>query len=418
MRHREESSGSIDAVQYTWTRTSGGSPISPIVTYGGESRFRSIDDVSTPNFRCLQKCGEILPQNPVRIATVKRTRTPGSGSFTITVKPSGPVVRTGSGSITEYGMPVQLYELPSTDGNLVNSVAVAALANARAVEWDVLTFLAELHKTHTTVVSLFKRLSQGLEAMADAAARVARGPSEAHKLFGNYWLEGRYGIRPIVYDLQSAVDAFMKSAVESPLKRGRGFNERTFTKTNSYVRKGMGDTGCEDRYGVETMTWSQQYRGFAIAQITHPYSQRFNLDPFSTGWEVIPWSFVIDHFVNIGAWLRAIAPNASSVIAYGPSASIKTVYRYEQQRWSNWRENDAKTHIGSGSWGVSHYVEEGEIYERTGVLPVLYPPVNFRIDWKFLIDLMFLATKTRSEIYRRLNRGEKMLSTKPWPGGR
>jgi len=139
------------------------------------------------------------------------------------------------------------------------------------------------------------------------------------KRWANEWLQYQYGWKPLLKDIY---DAALQStevqlnrirrfttAVSEPLPRItiNGVNGTFYPKG---VELGSGRRGCRMSLSMRVDT--------AIYQ----YSQFSSLNPVSLGWELLPYSFVIDWFLNVGGYLR----NLETALLFGSlfQSGIKT----------------------------------------------------------------------------------------------
>lgn len=116
----------------------------------------------------------------------------------------------------------------------------------------------------------------------------------------NGWLEWQYGWRPLLSDVWEASDSSARAARKAlthvtakatqPIRtadKGRTYFVNT---TPPSVREGFGVQGCKF---VLNLTPRETDPG-----------QWSSLNPVSLAWEVIPYSFVIDWFVDVSSYLR------------------------------------------------------------------------------------------------------------------
>lgn len=151
--------------------------------------------------------------------------------------------------------------------------------------WDAGTFLAEIGQLRRMLSGVGKKiddLSQG------------RSPGELH----NLWLEGRYGWRTLLYDIQDLREV-LSSANE---RRSRYREQKGATLTGSTSDSSTGSSAgitAEDSYDL---SWTVNARGVVIADIDVP---DFQFNPLTTAWEVTRLSFVVDWLLNVGQALEA-----------------------------------------------------------------------------------------------------------------
>lgn len=93
---------------------------------------------------------------------------------------------------------------------------------------------------------------------------------------------------------------------------------------------------------------SRTYRGSAYATVNFNGNQ-WGHDPIVSAWELIPFSFVIDWFINIGDWVNSISPFAGGTFK-GACVSIKDDYTQSQSFGITW-SGGSGTGAHSGSFG-------------------------------------------------------------------
>ena len=152
--------------------------------------------------------------------------------------------------------------------------------------WDGLTFVAELHK----VASMFKGFVRRLLSYGSA--------TDLAKL----WLEGRYGWRILAYDMQdisNLIGDIYDTAGITRYKERAGYGEQYSDYETFEIETGVGTV----EYYVQTV-YSASVRGTVIADIRPPH---IGINPITTAWELITFSFVIDWVLNVGRALEALS---------------------------------------------------------------------------------------------------------------
>lgn len=158
-----------------------------------------------------------------------------------------------------------------------------------------------------------------IRLLDDIFARRARFLSRGYSLvqaIESAWLEARYGWRPTMYDLWGIAKAaaHKKPLVGSRLvARGGEYHAWKRTEVSTGTFGGPCDRtwsiktkiGAGVVYSVDDMTeagWKRRCLGLTLDNVP------------SNIWEVIPFSFVVDWFYQVGLWLRAATPDPSIAI--------------------------------------------------------------------------------------------------------
>lgn len=386
-----------------WTRNNitGVTTNAPISLTTGQYSRQTITDTLSSRFYTLLKCGEFLPLNGVTISTETWQ---ASAGFCETVSSNGnySYYRSrvyGRPSPTDGSTAWWRKPIPPPDASKINSVQLTSAANAVGEQWDVLTMIAELGSTMQTFEQLARKFRRGLIRAAVDVRRRVKHPRDAWELFRKEWLFWRYGVRPIVYDMRSAEIAINRLLSEIEFVVGRGY--LTDDDSQVTVTTGQPDFGNGTNHLVEVRTELRRvYRGWAAMKLDGAAGLQF--DPLVTAWELLGYSFVIDHFVNIGGWLSTLDPVLRGNFK-GRCYSIVTDWNVSQVD-----SNQEKTAPGSfrivaqAPTSSSYTLREYVRVPVSGVPP--FPGLNPRVNLPFAVDLLALFLGTRKDVGRILNR--------------
>lgn len=165
-----------------------------------------------------------------------------------------------------------------------------------------------------------KNLRRGFTDYLNDITRIARRSSPRHLMstVGQRWLEWSFGWKPIISDIEdaaSAVSAIVRGTDPRILVRsGTTSSQNVTTTLDTYTIPGYDlDVTSMRRY-----TYGCKMYG-CVSVTLNPYLAAahqfgFELDEFiPTVWELIPYSFLADYFVNLGAIVSAYAVNTSNV---------------------------------------------------------------------------------------------------------
>lgn len=133
--------------------------------------------------------------------------------------------------------------------------------------------------------------------------------SRGSQALSNHWLEYQYGWKPLMGDIWGAMEAIANSHyAPQPLrfssqhrteKTQEGFRLRAGTPgTNVYWALDL-DYVCEDRVAflINVSEETSVLQALASTGVTNP---------LNVAWEIIPYSFVVDWFVPVGAYLQQL----------------------------------------------------------------------------------------------------------------
>ncbi len=199
-------------------------------------------------------------------------------------------------------------------------------------------FLGELRETVNFLKSPFLasvKLLEKSRKLANGFAKIQKNGLAAHKLSdfgkaaGDSWLEFHFGILPLISDIKSIIELIQDK--QSPAK----LSYRTYGKSN---KANVGPTviGSENHYFNTVMTYTDTAECIIHFGIFSERIHRAELasdrlfdvlsklsDVPSTAWELTPWSFLIDYFVNVGSIIDATTTGTQKV-SYSSESNIYT----------------------------------------------------------------------------------------------
>lgn len=239
-----------------------------------------------------------------------------------------------------------------------------AAARLASGGWDALTFVGEFSQLRRQFEGLLKKLDH--LTVGQAAREIE-----------NKWLEGRYGWRTLVYDLQDLSDAI--DLLHD--RRSRYREQAGIQATIPLLELATAGTPVVRTDYEVNMTISQ--RGTVVAD-TGPSPFRFN--PIITAWEVSRLSFVVDWLVNVGQALDA-ASFLFGVKQYASAGGYRadfvgTVTKSEGDNTGL----DISNYLEQGIGDINGYIEE-----RIPQTVSFKPRFKVRLDpWK-AIDLLLIV---------------------------
>lgn len=295
----------------------------------------SMTDVVTKNYRALQNEGRII-NNPMsaemsafQYTPVPRASKTGAFSFAGGTSGLNYVVQVRYGPIKENTSfyPSRL-DVSGLLGSLVSefpprtdSAVADAYAKLQDAELNLAMMAAEGRETYGFINDKLLALARILQKCKDpktlklvAKRTYARYKARIDKVgwtakqLSEAYLEVRYALRPLMYDIQDLVAYFTGSPAQS--RQNRYTFRRKLDSTSSGTRVyGTAATGIfEVAFTVNTTA-----RAGVIAEkhLDVPGAQFGFTNLASIAWEKVKFSFILDWIINISGTLYMLNPNVS-----------------------------------------------------------------------------------------------------------
>lgn len=341
-----------------------GNTLSIGTPYGWSGSRSSITEHIFDRYAIRKAAGEVLIGDELML---KEERLVSSQTIVIGPHPSwGTRTVTGdhAGFIVNGNGPHDTYSL------LTQSMSGSSLVKAYAKMKDSELLLGEGIATLGQTVSMLRRpFSGALDLLAKIAwkqGKLEKSHSVANAA-GKAWLEYRYGWRPLIGDTKVIVREVNRQ-LGTPFggrRVARGgvshsyYYETPATITHPYI---SGCTvGAATFKGTVRMTSGVIYdllidsAGGHMAKVA---GARLSDVP-ATAWELIPYSFVVDWFVGVGDWIRAITPDPTvRVLGSWTTEVCNATNSHRDCKWE-WRidTSPATTYKGSFSPAPHVYVK-------------------------------------------------------------
>lgn len=361
---RTRVNGALTPSTTSWNWWDSQSTVPPVSsnTYAGRRGWRKeMTDVVTPGFRKLVANGGVV-NSPMSLYEI--TASGGDKGWKFENSVSGPPTVWygecyGDWCISVYGRPPD----PGQDGSLVDHLvdlaATAAWAAVDEAAVSVPNILGEMHQTLNMLGDPVRSLSDFLwqKAWADADWKAARGRAAKAralaKLLSSLWLQYQYAFKPIIMDIEDVLSELQKQTFV-PRRTARTQQVRDVDSTVQHV----GVTGgININFTTRTQTRYIVRATIMYDSIVTPAKQ-FGLtwrELPSTAWELTPWSFVVDWFINVGDYLRAIVPKLD-VRYLSCSQTIERITNVQRTSGQAWLSQAGWTTIRSpGAVDVATY---------------------------------------------------------------
>lgn len=282
---------------------------------------------------------------------------------------------------SELGFELDMEEL--SDAHSAAVQVQAAAARIYSSGFDALTSGSEFTKVLKMFVGIKKRLINLIRT------------GRVDKL----WLEGRYGWRTLIFDIQELNEALTEFSEARELYTQYAYDtlatNDTVTTPNREIF--LPGTYAADNIGNRRFGYKLRYdqslnismKGTVSALIK---PDQFSFNPVVTAWELVPFSFVIDWFVNVGQWIQALSFDLSAEkfsACEGIRIDVTRTFSAVDQYRINF--TDAELDDAHPGFKVSGTVVKS-FNKRTPVpfIPKL-PLIDLRLDAFKVTDLIALA---------------------------
>lgn len=333
----------------------------PIVTNGGEffTRTATLDNgEKIPNYRKVISEGGCATTN-LYFSGYEYSQEPSYHRMHCFRTSNGSDKRTyvNEGNVIEVAFPSTVHSMSTT--NATNQALIAFYQHLNQVDTSFkgMVFGGEFVQTLRMIRRPFRSLRRGIDDYLDYVGNVGRRlPKQQRPSFvRRTWLEYSYGWAPLISDCGNAVDAFYASQIVRPVHqmvRGRGRETLVGSETAMPLIAPVLSQSTSGRvlntsevdakfYGVYSSV------GTGLARDAANWGFRPS-EFVPTIWELIPYSFLVDYFSNIGKvieswsyrnigakWISKTLVQKNTKVYFGlKTAHLKTLgnsYTYEHQ---------------------------------------------------------------------------------------
>lgn len=394
----------------------GGTPVCPGESsdYNWEDAVWSeaMVDVDTPNFKALQANGNLI-FSPMWKENFFQTRGVTSTNWRFTrSSPSQQILSEIGGAVGNAGGEQML---TSTDTSALDSflaqydserdVAItAAWANVDESEMLALASLVELPETLRFIGSVLRRLVTLLgyfrtKKLKLAAKRLLKRPRAYTDEMLNFWMELRYAVRPLAFELEQVINVLEFDGVKQHRHTARGFHSVNDVDASYVYGLPLGESLTVSCDAYVTESRSSNYRAGVLYAISLEAGDVLSVlglnKPLASIWEVTKLSFVLDWMFNVGDLIASWEPS----VHLTPLGSwcteehtLKRVSSHMDASYSGAWETDELLSASYGKKVVTHRIERRVISPDKPV----YPQLRINLDAAKIVDLVAIAR----QIYR------------------
>lgn len=279
-------------------------------------------------------------------------------------------------------------------GSAADIAISQAFANIDVSEAMLLASLGELPETVSWAVGTirkFIKLTKKLKSKKKAARYLLElkkiPPKEYAETVANLWLEYRYAVRPLFGEMENIMNALRKKLDKSMRFTARGSHEAFVESDTDYdfvssYYTYSGTTNLKTQVKVRAgVMYTVNLKGSGVREL-------WGLDqPLESLWELVPFSFMVDWFLNVGDVLSSWTKSASAEVV----GSWCTLEVEENQFTGYSCVSDDQTTItftqDSGSFAHGYKWK----YRFVDISQPLLPRVNLRLDYAKVTDIAIIG---------------------------
>lgn len=208
---------------------------------------------------------------------------------------------------------------PPWDRTLVYNMALQKFNKKVRGEMDLGVSLAEIHST--------VRMTGSLANVVNFARGAARsGGIGSTRDLANGWLQFTYGWKPLLQDVFNIADESIRKVVAT-LEKVKATQRLTLTGSRNLTRYFLGANVPSIAVGTGSQACTIVCT-LEVPNSSFDLARWSSLNPVSLAWELIPYSFVVDWFVDVGSYLR----NLETALLYKTrfkSGYVSEMYAYD-----------------------------------------------------------------------------------------
>lgn len=408
-RHREDGSGNVpvDLYSYHQTNYSGTvlepwrlNPTTPELDVSGDVYTRwskTMDDVVTPNWAKIRSQGLVVT-NPMEMFLTHYNQ--GACDFSRNAinrlgtypnyyysgsRQSGTSKMGDLTSPESYSYPPP----PTVDSSVIAQALTQAWANVSFNEAQVLQQLGEFRETISSLVSIFRRAMKIFRDVKKFRLKELTKEISPREL-ANRYMEARYALRPLMYDVKGTVKALNGEHKCSPRQTFRGYKRSVASLSLSDQRLyTSGGTAGYYINGSQRSERTLEVRAGILTSIDSQLLMNMNNwgidEPFQTIWELIPFSFVVDWFCNVG----------DVIASWSPKFAFRILASWYVVTDTTTMSSTAETGVSTAAYNYENTISKTGTYSKVAVhkyrLPnperPFLPSFKVNLNWWKTLDL-------------------------------
>jgi len=193
---------------------------------------------------------------------------------------------------------------------MLNSVKLKALVKIADAKVNVAVAYAEASKTSDLILDAARRIHGAYRSFRRGDLRgIAQNLNITPKRLHKSWLEYKYGWMPLLMDVKGAAEFFAQQhVIRPPVFQVSASEEATKAYPWTYTDEAYGGTALKTQTGLYSSHLKVRVKIWCELSSPHLSElQQIGLtNPALVAWELVPFSFVFDWFVQVGDWLTGM----------------------------------------------------------------------------------------------------------------
>lgn len=278
----------------------------------------------------------------------------------------------------------------SSETALRDSVEELAVTSAFAnIDTSEMLALATIAESGKSVESMRAILFRAYKIFKNVRRLNVKGLLKEFKPkeLADRYMEARYALRPLYYDALGVANALQKNRGYAR-RTFRGWAEDSVTRTDTLLNQASGLWGTQTDWRRE-LTYTVSARAGVLCDISITDLTTFGFDQLAeTTWELIPFSFMVDWFVNVGDWVAAHTPNAG-VKQRASWVTLRQVTRATRTTLASRSIVDQSGYVKGicDLPTVTDVREESVLERKVDVAASTFPALNIKLDVFKLTDM-------------------------------
>jgi hypothetical protein len=272
---------------------------------------------------------------------------------------------------TAVEMPVRFLAIDSDVQSAISVAATKAWSASKGHSAGILEDIAEYHQTFGLLRDPLQKGHSFINRIRYKNwSKVERSSLDALDYANSLWLQYRFGIRPILSDINAVLEEFAKP--KRP-RRVTGRGKYSLTYYDGSRGGTLGTSSCEVDY-TYVDTHNVEIRCGVVVDEFVSMAQALGLDASSMlalPWELVPYSFVADWFANVQDFFLAAIP----FLTQSPLSQWTTVRHYQNTLFQC---TDTRALTGVEVINPADVVRESTVITTTRVPSIQGPGIAFK----------------------------------------